>query len=208
MLPIEKIPRVRPIRYTQEQLVAFETEIACLYDQGKIKAPIHLSDGNELQLIHLFEKIAETDLVFSTWRSHYHALLHGVDAEWLKRQILNKKSMGIIKDYPFIYSSSIVCGAIPAALGAAYSITREGKGRRAWLFVGDMTARTGVFHEAYNYAKSHNLSLQIVVEDNGKSVTTDTAECWNSDLKLPVDIYHYKFQSRYPHHGTGSWVNF
>ena len=46
-----------------------------IYEKGKIRAPIHLSGNNENQLIKIFKKVKKQDWVFSTWRSHYHALL-------------------------------------------------------------------------------------------------------------------------------------
>ena len=37
-----------------------------------------------------------------------------------------------------------------------------------------MTSQMGVFHEVYNYSKNFKLPLEFVIEDNGKSVNTDT----------------------------------
>jgi TPP-dependent pyruvate/acetoin dehydrogenase alpha subunit len=208
MKKIFELPSVRQVTHTKLTLQTFEARVAELYELGEIKAPIHLSDGNEEELLWIFEKVSPHDYVFTTWRSHYHALLHGVDSDWLLAEIVGGRSMGIINDTPYIYSSSIVGGTVPAALGSAYKFSKDGSGRRAWLFVGDMTARSGLFMEAYTYARNFSLPLQIVVEDNGRSVTTDTSVCWNSELISQDLIYHYKFSSKYPHHGTGKWVNF
>ena len=62
----------------KKDLIDFEKKIKSLYEKGKIKAPIHLSGGNEQQLINIFKKINRQDWVISNWRSHYHALLHGI----------------------------------------------------------------------------------------------------------------------------------
>ena len=59
-------------------LIDFETEIKEIYEDGKITAPVHLSGGNEDQLIEIFKDVDKDDWVFSSWRNHYHALLHGV----------------------------------------------------------------------------------------------------------------------------------
>ena len=61
-----------------KDLIKFELKIKKIYEEGKIKAPIHLSGGNENQLIKIFKKIKRNDWVISNWRSHYHALLHGI----------------------------------------------------------------------------------------------------------------------------------
>ena len=56
-------------------LIDFETDIETRFLNKEIKAPIHLSNGNEDELIEIFKFISRQDWVFSTWRSHYHALL-------------------------------------------------------------------------------------------------------------------------------------
>ena len=63
---------------SKEDLIAFEDDIIKHWEAGEIRGHIHLSHGNEEQLIEVFKKISPTDWVFSTWRSHYHALLHVV----------------------------------------------------------------------------------------------------------------------------------
>jgi TPP-dependent pyruvate/acetoin dehydrogenase alpha subunit len=56
---------------TAEELVAFETDIANCFNNAMIKAPIHLYDGNEEQMIEVFKQIQPDDWVFCSWRSHY-----------------------------------------------------------------------------------------------------------------------------------------
>ena len=45
------------MKYSKNDLIEFEKEIAELYNNAKIKAPIHLSGNNETQLINIFKKI-------------------------------------------------------------------------------------------------------------------------------------------------------
>ena len=82
--------------WNKEELIHFEDDIISHWEKGEIKGPIHLSNGNEEQLIEVFKKISPTDWVFSTWRSHYHALLHGVKPRKLKEKILDGKSITIV----------------------------------------------------------------------------------------------------------------
>jgi len=106
----------------QEFLKNFSLDIKNIYEKGKIKAPIHLSGNNEIQLIKIFNKISKKDWVFSTSRSHYHALLHGIDSKWLKNKIIQGKSMGIMNKEKKFFSSAIVGGILPIALGVALFI--------------------------------------------------------------------------------------
>ena len=95
----------------------FETEIASIYERGEIKAPIHLRDGNEEQLIDIFKNINSSDYVFSTWASHIHALLKGVDPARVKKDILEGRSITLNYPDQNFYCSAIVGGVAPIALG-------------------------------------------------------------------------------------------
>lgn len=200
-------------RYTAEELIAFETDIAECFNTAMIKAPVHLSDGNEEALINIFQKVQPEDWLFCSWRSHYQCLLKGVPPEQLKRDILAGKSITLCYPEYRIYSSAIVTGNIPIATGAALDIKRKGGKEHVWCFVGDMTSETGAFYENHKYAVQHDLPISFVVENNGKSVCTDTLKVWNlSELSfakkdLPKIIY-YEYESRYPHAGAGKRIQF
>ena len=83
------LKKIRTIKHTSEDLISFENEVKKHYENGEIKSPIHLSKGNEDQVIKIFNYIAEDDWVFSSWRNHYHALLHGIDKQTLLSEIIS-----------------------------------------------------------------------------------------------------------------------
>ena len=202
-------PQKRNVNITVEELITFEKDIASRYENGRVKGPIHLSDGNEEELVKIFEKISLDDFVFSAWRNHYHALLHGVPSEYLKNEIIAGRSMGIMHDNPNFFSSSIVGGIVPVALGAALGYKQDpNNNEHVWCFIGDMTYESGLFWEAYKMSVNHKLPLTFIVEDNCKSVTTDTKRAWNGKMQPLDGIIYYQYSSKYPHHGTGKWVNF
>ena len=123
---------------TREELIAFEKRVAEAFERAEIKGPVHLSGGNEDALIDIFKYINEEDWVFSTYRNHYHALLHGIDPDWLFDQIKQGRSMNI--SAPRFFTSAIVGGTLSIAVGVAKVLF--GSGRRVWCFVGDMAATT------------------------------------------------------------------
>ncbi len=204
----EYLKKVKEAVITKEDLISFESEVKKKYEDGQIPSPIHLSKGNEDELIEIFQYVHEGDWVYSAWRNHYHALLHGFDRQQLMDDIVKGRSMATSSNVHKFYSSAIVGGIIPIALGAAMALKRKKSDRTVWCFIGDMTFETGVFHESYKYAKNFNLPLQFVVEDNNLSVHTPTDVAWNRQQKIPNDIVYYKYENEYPHHGTGAWVNF
>ncbi len=192
-----------------KELINFEDDIISHWENGEITGPIHLSNGNEEQLIKIFSKIGVEDWVFSTWRSHYHALLHGVEPPVLKQKILDGKSITIVDKECKFYSSAIVTGTLPIALGVAKALKLKNSKDKVWVFLGDMAFESGIFYEVHKYARNYDLPLHFVVEDNGVSTNTPTLDTWNGKQReIPEDVIYYKYESKYPHYGTGKWVVF
>lgn len=192
---------------TKEELIAFEEEIKDLFLAGKIRAPVHLSRGNEEPLIEIFKQVEPEDWVFSAHRSHYHALLKGIDPEWVKNEIITGRSIHLNNKKHRFFTSAIVSGCLPIALGVAMAIKRKGEKRQVWVFVGDMAAEAGVFLECTKYAARQNLPVTFVVEDNQLSVNTPTQETWGFEKGEP-HIIRFTYMRHFPHIGAGEWVVF
>ena len=197
---------------TKEQLVDFEIDIANCFNNAMIKAPVHLYDGNEEQMINIFKNVEPEDWIFTTWRSHYQCLLKGVPQEQVKQDILDGKSITLCYPEYNVYSSAIVTGNIPISTGVALDIKRKGGNNHVWCFVGDMTSETGAFFENWKYAVNHDLPITYVIENNSKSVCTETHKVWNTDelyfAKETRKIIYYEYQTKYPHAGAGARIQF
>lgn len=205
---LEKYPIVRDIDWTEEKLIRFEESIVDVWEAGKIRGPIHLSNGNESQLIEIFKRIDENDWVFSTWRSHYHWVLKGLSADYANELIKDGKSITMVDISNKFYASAIVGGTLSIALGVAMGLKHSGSNEKVWVFVGDMSFESGLFYETHKYARNFDLPLYFVVEDNGVSTYTPTEATWNIKRDIPSDVIHYTYKSKYPHYGSGKWVAF
>lgn len=214
--------------YTVDELKAFEKEIADIYQTKVIRGPIHLRDGNEEHLIRVFEKVEPEDYVFASWASHLECLLKGVPPEDVKKEIVAGKSITLSFPEHRVYSSAIVGGICPIAVGTAWALKKQNKSGKVWCFIGDMTAMTGIAYESMRYAKNFDLPIVWVVGDNGKSVGTPTKESWGEDcFACLVSIFkdipctttipqyydgknciYYKYELTYPHSGTGVFLSF
>jgi TPP-dependent pyruvate/acetoin dehydrogenase alpha subunit len=198
----------------KDELIRFESFVAEEFNSGKIRAPIHLSDGNEDQLIEIFERIRSQDWVFCSWRSHYQCLLKGVPADLLLNEIMAGNSISLsFPDYR-VYSSAIVGGVVPIATGVAFQIKHEKRDEHVWCFLGDMTSETGIAHESIKYASAFDLPITFVIEDNNLSVVSNTRSTWGVE-KLSYEepssnpkVIRYQYNSRYPHAGAGKRINF
>ena len=194
-------------------LIDFETEVKERYEAGEIKAPVHLASNNEEQLIEIFKDVGKDDWVFCSWRSHYQCLLKGVPEKLIKDEILACRSISLCFPKYKIYSSAMVGGSIPIAVGTAISLKRHNSENRVYCFMGEMTSETGIAHECIKYSRNFKLPIHFIVEDNEKSVCTNTRKAWNQK-KLTYEGYsddyvtYYHYTLKYPHAGAGKRVQF
>lgn len=200
---------------TPKDLINFESEIADLFNNAKIRAPIHLYHGNENEIIKIFKKInIKKDWVFCSWRSHYQCLLKGVPKSLLKKKIVQGESISLVFPKYKIYSSAIVGGSLPIAVGVAESVKLNNSNEKVFCFLGDMTSETGIAHECFKYSINHKLPIHFIIEDNNLSVMTKTKEVWKSShlsftlFKNKKYFSYYKYKSKYPHAGAGVRVQF
>lgn len=191
--------------HTPETLAAFTQRVAAAFNEGRIRAPVHLHGGNEQQLLDVFQDVGPDDWICSSWRSHYHCLLKGVPEDELFAAILAGRSITLTFPAYKIVTSAIVGGILPIAVGLAHAIQRRGGEERVHCFLGDMTACTGLAHECRNYAGGHDLPIRFIVENNEKSVKTPTLDVWGT-LLAPLHCFDY--EPAWPHSGTGKRVEF
>lgn len=202
-----------PILWSVDKLRDFETHVANLFNQGKIKAPVHLSDGNESELIDIFHNVKANDWVFCSWRSHYQCLLKGVPAQEVLGEIMAGRSISLGFPEFRVFSSAIVGGQVPIALGTAKAEQLKNSGNHVWCFMGDMTAETGVVQTCIRYAELHDLPITFVIEDNGISVLTETRKVWASETlrfneRKSPKVLVFEYKSKYPHAGAGKRIQF
>ena len=201
---------------SKSEIVAFENEIAEIFATGVIRAPVHLRAGREDALIKIFQdhQINDDDYVFGFWDSHELALLKGVPPAELKQAIIEGKSISLCFPKQKVLCSGIVGSLMGTAAGVAWALKNQGKKGRAFLFCGDMSAETGIFHEAVKYVTNFNLPATFIVCDNGVSVMTNTRETWGSPepwfigTKYESKIIYFKYTNGYPHSGLGKLIKF
>jgi pyruvate dehydrogenase E1 component alpha subunit len=206
---------------TKQDMIDFEDEIGHRFNNREIRAPIHLSSGNEDQIIRVFrdcEIDLKNDWVCCTWRNHYQALLKGVPADLLREKIIAGKSMVLnLPEYRFV-ASSIVGGIPSIAVGLALAAKTRNTNERVWCWTGDMSAETGAWHEAYKYSTNHDLPITFIVEDNGLSVLTPTDKIWGRSVPYYANdqdwyrddhLIYYRYKNvKWPHAGAGVRVQF
>lgn len=213
---------------TKQDLIDFEKMIADKWDAGLIKFPVHLSGGNEDELIQIFKNISKDDWVFSTHRSHYHYLLkasmtmnNDFDAmKKLDNMIMQGRSMHIMDKECNFFSSGIVAGCCAIAVGVAKAIKEEQKlhpdydNKKVWCFIGDGATDEGHFYEAMYYSVMQELPITFLIEDNDRSVCTNAKQrCGQNETGMRIEVSDrylkkYNYKPTYPHVGTGKTIKF
>ena len=191
----------------KDKLIAFEKRVAEAFEQKLVKGPVHLSGGNEDQLLEIFKEIHPEDWCVTFYRNHYHALLHGVPEEKLFKAICEGHSMTLQFPEHRFFSTAIVGGQLSIAVGIAAALKRKDCKRNVWCFLGDMAATTGAYYEASNYAVAWHLPVRFIIEDNALSCNTPTLDTWN-DLFVGGFGQRYEYQRQYPHVGLDKWIQF
>ena len=153
-----------------------EQQLAASRKAGVIGGPVHLGVGQEAVAVGVAESLRPTDRVFGTHRSHSHLLamkssLHGLFAEVLGKATGHSKGMGgsmHLWDAPrgFYGSVPIVAGTIPLAVGAGLAAKMQGLDSIGVAYFGDGAVEEGVFHESLNLARTLNVPVLFVVENN------------------------------------------
>lgn len=201
--------------WTPKKLEEFNTEIIKIYESGKIRAPIHLSgstDGKQEEFLIKFfrdNNINENTWLFGTWRSHFLWLLSGRNPEELKKQIIEGHSMHIY-GHKF-FTSAIVGGIAPIALGVAMGIKKNNSNEKVYCFLGCMGSLTGLATECIRYACGYKLPIIYVIENNDLSVTTLTLDSYGCETCLEkCDLFNedkdcvikYDYIRKYNHAGS------
>ena len=160
------------IRVRSQQLV-----INNLIIQKKFKIPIHLALGHEALSVAIAQNFSKDDKLLLTHRNiHYHLSLNkslnsSIEAYELKKKGLESGKYGsmnlINKKKGIIYTSSILGNNLPVSLGVAYA---QKKKNIVFVVTGDGAIEEGTFWESCVLAKSLNLKLIFLVENNDWSM--------------------------------------
>jgi len=153
-----------------------EEEIADLSLGQEIKTPVHLAIGQEAVSVGISSSLTPDDKIYSGHRGHAHYLALGASLNGLFAEVMGKET-GVCKgmggsmhlydpDVGFHGSVPIVGGTIPIAVGAALACKYDNKGAIALCYFGDGAAEEGVLHESLNLAKTMELPILFVCENN------------------------------------------
>jgi TPP-dependent pyruvate/acetoin dehydrogenase alpha subunit len=193
--------------HTRESLMAFEAKVVEAWEAGELPSLLHISGGNEDQLLEIFQEIREQDWIFNSHRSHYHCLLKGMSEDELMESIRNDRSMFSYSRKLHIYQSAILGGNCGIAVGVAKAIQDSGEDAHVWCFLGDGAADAGPIYEALLYATGHRLPITFIIECNDRQVDTTIEQRrgphWLDFVMESPNLRRYQYEARWMHAGSG-----
>jgi len=165
----------------------FEESLIPLINDGTIKTPCHLCNGQEAVAVGVCSALRPQDHVYSHHRSHGHYLAKGGDMKRLCAEIYGKKdgcchgragSMHIMDpDVGFMGVSAMIAGSVSLAVGDAMTTKLRKEDRVTVAFFGDGAMGEGIVYEAINLAVLYELPIIFVCENNGYSAHMPIKKC-------------------------------
>lgn len=167
------------------ELRRFEEKVGELYSAGVIYGLAHSCIGQEAVAVGLCSSLERTDFVLSCHRGHGHSIAKGVPSKYLMAELLGKET-GVCKgiggsmhstylEAGVLFSTAIVGGNIPIAVGVGLATSFKNEGRVVACFFGDGATNTGAFHEGINLAALWKLPVVFVCENNLYAISTQVS---------------------------------
>ena len=167
---------LKKLYYDMLRIRLVEEKLADWYTSGLIKAPVHLSIGQEAVAVGVMAALSPEDKIVSTHRCHGHYLAKGGDLKKMMAEILGKATgccrgkggtMHLFDDSAgHVISAPLVGASIAFAVGIAMSSKMKGESKIAVAFFGDGAVEEGVFWESINFASVFKLPVLFVCENN------------------------------------------
>jgi len=167
---------------------AFEAQAQALSvaDPPRVSGSMHLCAGQEAVPVGALDALAADDQVIATYRGHGWALAAGLDPAAVMAEICHKAtginggragSAYMMAPWTrFIGENSIVGAGTTIACGVALSDLLQRSSRLVVVSIGDGALNQGSVHEAMAFAAARSLPVVFIVENNGWSELTATAD--------------------------------
>ena len=162
-----------------------EEEIERRYRDDEMRTPIHLVIGQEATSVGCCASLRESDLLYSSHRTHGNYLAKGGDLKAMLCEMHGRAngcvgsrggSMHLIDPrVGMAGTSAIVGGAVPIAVGAALAAQLKSENRVVVVFLGDATTEEGVTSESLNFAALKQVPVVFFCENNFYSVQSPLA---------------------------------
>jgi 2-oxoisovalerate dehydrogenase E1 component len=199
--PAAKKPALAPseINFAREMLAqiafirAVEAKAWSLTQSNppRVAGSMHFCAGQEAVPLGAIAALREDDQIIATYRGHGWALASGLSPREVMAEICQKaeglnggragSAYMMAPTTRFIGENSIVGAGTTMACGVAMANLAKENGRIVVVTIGDGAMNQGAVHEAFAFAAARKLPIIFVVENNGWSELTATADMFLVD---------------------------
>lgn len=162
----------------------FEERVRELRRAGQITCSLHLCIGQEQIAVAARAALADSDVIFATYRGHHWGIACGIPLAGLFAEFMGREGginggragagLFVAPRYGFLGENGIVGGGTPIAVGAALASRFDGSERVSLVAFGDGALNQGAVHEAMNFAAVFKLGVVFLCENNGYAEYTPT----------------------------------
>jgi pyruvate dehydrogenase E1 component alpha subunit len=154
----------------------FDEAVQKMAKRGDLPGSVHLSLGQEAQVVGSCMPLANGDFITGTHRSHGHPIGKGAPLDRLMAELMGKRT-GVCKgkggsmhlaDFSIgsLGESGVIGSGIPIVTGAGLAAKTLRTGAVALCFFGDGGANQGVLYECLNMAALWKLPVIFLCENN------------------------------------------
>ncbi|MEK9180183.1 MAG: thiamine pyrophosphate-dependent enzyme [Patescibacteria group bacterium] len=176
------------------------------HKKGQFKIPLHLGMGHEAVAVAVSEIMEKGDNLLPTHRNIAYNLartgaLRPLLHEYLLKPTgLNKGRSGSMNllnpERGIVYTSSILGNQFPVAVGLAKAGKMAGKNNVTIVMGGDGSIEEGTFYESMLMARSLNLPVIFIIENNDWSMSTRISE---RRCHIDLSLFAESLDIRYVH---------
>jgi TPP-dependent pyruvate/acetoin dehydrogenase alpha subunit len=184
---------------------SLEEKVVELYKKGLIPGLAHSYIGQEAVAAGVCGALQKEDLIVSNHRGHGHSVAKGVPEQTILSELMGKDAgmcLGLggsmhstDLNAGVIFSTAIVAGGIPLAVGVALALKKDRKKNCVACFFGDGGVNTGAFHEGINLAAVWKLPAIFVCENNQFAVSTRVSEATGVQIASRGECYGIAHQA-------------
>ncbi len=172
----------------------FEERTLMAYGQNKVRGFCHVYIGQEAIAAGMLTAIRPEDAVVTAYRQHGIALTRGLDPKACMAELYGKET-GVVKGkggsmhffskaHRYFGGNGIVGAQIPIGTGIAFAEKYRGTDNLCVTMFGDGAARQGAVYESFNMAKTWDLPVLYICENNHYAMGTSVERTSNI-----TDIY-------------------
>lgn len=160
----------------------FEERALMEYGRQNIRGFLHVYIGQEAIAAGMKTALRNEDPVVTGYRQHGIALMKGVSAEACMAELWGKKT-GVVKgkggsmhffskEHHYFGGNGIVAAQIPIGTGIGFAEKYRETDNVSVCMFGDGAARQGALYESFNMAKTWNIPVLYVCENNNYAMGT------------------------------------